>query len=348
MNQYERVAVAIVGAGAISHTHAEAVRQSSHTQLVAIADIDIQAARKLSAADDCLAFDSLATMLDAVEFDMAIVCTPPNTHPEVCAALFDAGKHVLCEKPVSIESASAKQMITAAQKAGVKFTMASKFRYVDDVMRAKSMLETDMIGELLAFENYFTSPVDMTGRWNANPSVSGGGVLIDNGTHSVDIAHYLLGPISELQAVEGKRYQKLPVEDTVSLLLRSHSGAAGRIELSWSITLQRRGFINLVGSEGVIVVGWQTSAYQLRGADQWVRFGIGYDKLQAFLSQLENFAAAITHGESLLITPDDALASVEVIETAYAALHSKSWRDVSYERRGRLPKSSDYVAGVAH
>jgi predicted dehydrogenase len=287
-------------------------------------------------------------MLEKVECDMAIVCTPPITHPEVCHQLFDAGKHVLCEKPVSIDSESAKQMISTAQKAGVKFTMASKFRYVDDMMRAKSMLETDMIGELLAFENYFTSPVVMTNRWNADPDISGGGVLIDNGTHSVDIAHYLLGPISEVEAVEGKRYQTLPVEDTVSVLLRTQSGAAGRIELSWSISLQRRGFVNLVGANGVIVVGWQTSAYKLNDSDQWVKFGTGYDKFHAFASQLENFTAAIERDEPLLITPNDALASVEVIEVAYAALHGKSWRPVSYERRDRFPVSSGYSAVMTH
>jgi predicted dehydrogenase len=188
----------------------------------------------------------------------------------------------------------------------------------------------------------------MSGRWNADPAISGGGVLIDNGTHSVDVAHYLLGPISEVEAVEGKRYQTLAVEDTVSVLLRTQGGAAGRIELSWSIALQRRGYVNLVGANGIIVVGWQTSAYKLNESSQWVKFGTGYDKFNAFANQLENFTAAIQDQEPLLITPDDALASVEVIEAAYSALHSKTWQAVSYERRGRLPKSSDYSAAMTH
>lgn len=320
----------LVGAGAIAATHMDAIEKYAGTTLVAVADANPETSKEVSEARGATGYTSHRDMIKAGGIDAVIVCTPPITHRDICLDFFEAGIHVLCEKPLSIDSPSAREMLSAADAAGVKFTMASKFRYVEDTTKARNMVRDGLIGELLVFENCFASPVDMSSRWNANPAVSGGGVLIDNGTHSIDIVHYLLGPISELEVIEGKRYQKLPVEDTVTMVLRAQSGVVGRVDLSWSHQLQRRGFVNLVGSEGVIVVGWQASAYCTDGKT-WMKFGDGYDKVQSFVNQIDNFVKAIYDEEELLITSDDALASVEVIEAAYEALHGKKWQKINYD-----------------
>jgi predicted dehydrogenase len=190
------------------------------------------------------------------------------------------------------------------------------------------MITSGMFGEVILFENSFTSRVDMSARWNSRSAISGGGVLIDNGAHSVDLMRYFLGPLAEVQVVEGKRSQGLDVEETVHMFVRSVNGVMGNIDLSWSINKEQENYISIYGSQGTIKVGWKESKYRHASSPDWVVFGQGYDKVRAFRRQLENFSRAIQGTEQLLITADDALASVEVIEAAYASLRQSQWTAV--------------------
>jgi predicted dehydrogenase len=150
-------------------------------------------------------------------------------------------------------------------------------------------------------------------------------VLIDNGTHSLDIVRYLLGPLKDLRVLEGKRVQGLEVEDTVNIFVRSMSNVLASIDLSWSISKELDSYLNIYGSHGTILVGWKESKYRQSSQDEWIKFGRGYDKIQAFRDQVKNFAGAILGREALLITGEDAIASVEIVETAYRALKAEQW-----------------------
>jgi predicted dehydrogenase len=220
-------------------------------------------------------------------------------------------------------------MITCAQKTGVKFTMASKFRYVEDVIKAKSMVASGMLGEVVQFENAFTAKVDMSKRWNSQKEIAGGGVLIDNGTHSVDIIRYFLGPISEVLAVETGKTQSIGVDENVKLLAKTESGVAASVDLTWGINKELPNFISAYGTNGTLQIGWRESKYKLNSNPDWTVIGNGYDKVQAFRSKIENFAGAILGTEELLIKPADALASVEVIEAAYRSLNENLWQKVA-------------------
>jgi predicted dehydrogenase len=330
----DMVTFGLIGAGGIAQAYAQAFETCTDARIVAVADVRAAAAQALAERLRCQAHDSYQALGERTDLDAVIVCTPPASHPEVCLHFLERKVHVLCEKPLSINVQSARTMLEAAARAGVILTMASKFRYVEDVIRAKSVVASGILGTLVLFENAFTTRVDMSARWNANPAVSGGGVLIDNGTHSVDLMRYFLGPLAEVQVVEGKPIQGLPVEETVRIFVRSLDGVMGSIDLSWSIDKQLDSFINIYGSHGTIAVGWKESKYRQSTSRDWVIFGKGYDKTRAFRSQITNFSRAVRGEESLLITAQDALASVEVIEAAYAALHQNHWTRVVREAGG--------------
>jgi predicted dehydrogenase len=323
----------LVGAGAIAQTYGQAFAKTGRAKLVAVADCRPAAARAMADAFGVAAFDSAEAMADGADLDGVIVCTPPATHRVLCCDLLARGLHVLCEKPLATDSASARAMIAAAESRGLVFTMASKFRYVPDVARARDLIAEGLIGEVVLFENVFTGRVDMTSRWNSDPRISGGGVLIDNGTHSVDLTRFFLGELAEIQAMEGHRIQDLPVEDTAKMFVRSGAGVLASIDLSWSVSKEIPYFIAIYGSLGAILVGWRESKYRVTGDQDWTVFGRGYDKVEAFARQLDNFAAAVAGEEMLVVTPDDAVASVQVIESAYRSLARGGWEPIRSSER---------------
>ena len=319
----------IVGAGAIAQAYSEALRGFEGARVAAVADVRPEAAAALAEQLGGAAFSGHREMLERVRLDAVLVCTPPASHAEICLSFLERRVAVLCEKPLALDARAARGMVAAAEAAGVALTMASKFRYVEDVRRAKSIVTSGILGEIVLFENAFTARVDMAKRWNAQPRLSGGGVLIDNGTHSVDLVRYFLGPIAEVHAVEGKNIQRLPVEDTVRLFMRSDGGVMASIDLSWSLNKELPSYLDIYGSHGTVRVGWKESRYRQAGSSDWVVFGSGYDKVQALRRQLENFCAAVRGREPLLLQAEDAIASVEVIEAAYRSLRDNHWVKVA-------------------
>lgn len=334
-----RLRFGLVGAGGIARSYMQVFAELEDAAIIGVADTDVGAAARLADDLGARAAGSLDELLANVDLDGVIVCTPPNSHPEIALAAINAGIGVLCEKPLAIGIDAAREMVAAAAVGGVPFTMATKFRFVDDVVGARELVQSGVVGDIIQLENTFASRVDMAGRWNSNPSVSGGGVLIDNGTHSVDIARYFLGPIQEVLVVERLRTQDLDVEDSVQLLLRTASEATATIDLSWSYDNATDTYLQIYGTDGALRVGWAESAYRENQSDEWIPFGIGYDKVRCMRNQVENFCAALRGTEPLAITAADAIASVQVISAAYRSLELGDW--VSVESVQSVDSASD-------
>ena len=319
----------LVGAGGIAQAHARAAWETSDVQLVGVVDPRPAAAEALAESHGCKAFADLAAALAATKPDAAIVCTPPNSHEELAVACLAAGAHVLCEKPFALEVVVAERMVAAAKAAGKLITMASKFRYVPDMIRAKAALAGGAIGEPVAFFNSFTGRVDMTKRWNAQPRVGGGGVLMDNGTHSIDIIRYLLGPVKSVRADAGRTVQGVEVEDSAQMMAKA-ADVLAHVELTWSYNAEREQYVTVCGSAGTIQVGWKQSRMKTANAAEWQPLGLGYDKHVAFRAQLENFAHAAAGREPLRIGADDAVASVAAIDAAYRSLRNGGgWQETA-------------------
>ena len=314
-----------MGAGAIAAAHADALAASPHFQLVCVVDVDSTRAATLANKFGARSATSIDSLTDG-SVDAAIVSTPPVTHRNVAITLLEAGLHVLCEKPFAIGRRSAYEMAETAKRCSRVLTMATKFRFVNDLTIARDAITAGKIGTLYRISNVFASPVDMSGRWNIDPEISGGGVLIDNGTHSVDIMRYVLGPIESVRAVESTKPRLYPsVEDTGRIEVLSAGGVFGRIELSWAEQSSQPWFISILGSRGGIDIGWKGSRRRFDGASDYTPFGTGYDKKAAFAGQVADFAAAVRGERPTTTSLDEAVASVDIIDAAYASMRAGRW-----------------------
>ncbi len=270
--------------------------------------------------------------------EAVIVCTPPTVHIPVAIAALDCGLHVLCEKPLAPTRAGFYMMTNAARRNARLLMMASEFRYVDDVIRAKQMIDSGELGEVVLVRVAMAGSQEMRGKWQSVPEVSGGGVLIDKGTHAVDLARFLLGPLRQVVATETKRTQKLSVEDTAQVMFRTDKGVTGTLDLSWSISPGSPWYLTVDGSHGALRVGRDQGKVMRRDQSEWEPYGSGLDSEKALVSMLDDFSDAIRHEKSPSIDSDDALASVAVIDAAYRSMQTASWVRVVEERR-TIPRS---------
>ena len=328
----DRLNFALIGCGQIAQTHLQAISSIPECRLKGVVDIKKDAAQNIAHQLKCKAYKDYYQVINDNHIDAVIICTPPNTHAEIAKFFLENGVHVLCEKPLAVDSEQAGLMLKAAEENDRILMMASKFRYGEDIILAKSLISSGILGEIILFENVFCSKVNMCDRWNCNKEIAGGGVMIDNGSHSIDIARFLLGPIEKVWAEEGKRVQRLSVEDTAHLYFKTQSGVHGDIDLSWSIHKERDSYVDIFGTEGMLSIGWKCSKYRQSEKNDWVFFGNGYDKLSAFKRQIKNFVGTIKGKEAPLINGIDSLESVRVIETAYLSLSMDKWLVVDGRR----------------
>lgn len=339
--------IGIVGAGAIAQAYLNVLNGCDFAIVNAITDLRPDAVKAAAEIARCEGFTDYEEMADRAELDAVIICTPPVTHPDIAVFFLDRGIPVLCEKPWAISVEGAQRIAAAGQRNGKLVTMASKFRYVEDVIRLRSIITSGLLGSILLVENAFVAPVDMSSRWNSQPGISGGGVVIDNGTHSIDIIRYLLGPIQEVLTVPSTCTDGLKVEDNASMFCRTRNGVEARVDLSWTFDKQLSNFISVFGTHGTAHVGWRESRYKQRSSSDWIVFGSGYDKIAAFRNNVRNFCAAVDGTEMPLISASDALASVHVIQAAYASSQNKSWETVPDNGIEALPQQARKAAGAA-
>jgi len=329
------VALAVVGCGGIAQAHLEAISRTPGARLARVFDLRRDAAEAAAAAFGGAVADDADACLADPEVGAVLVCTPPASHAELVGKALRAGRHVLCEKPFTLSLREARALRETARRAGRLALMAAKFRFVPDVVEARRRLREGEIGELVCAEVTFSAPVDMAKRWNADPAVSGGGVLWDNGPHAVDLLRFVGGPLRRIAAQRGPSLQELPVEDSVRLHAETASGALGTCDLSWSLARRTSTFLHLRGTRGEIEVGFGGSFAWDAESGRREDFGSGYDKKEAFALQMEHLVRRV-RGEEVepRIEEEDAVASVAAVEAAQASLRDGAFAPLSDESPG--------------
>lgn len=217
-------------------------------------------------------YDDFRDLVKDPEVNVVDLCTPPYVHHEESIASFDAGKHVICEKPLARTGKEAKEMLRSAEKAGVKHMTGFNYRFIPAVSYARKLIQEGFVGQLLHFRGAYLNvevgdlgyinpefPLD----WHFKRETAGYGALSDLGSHIIDLARFLMGEISAVAGATATFVKERPlpdapntkgrveVDDSMVAAVKFANGALGTIEASW-MAPGRKDFLRfeILGSEG--------------------------------------------------------------------------------------------------
>jgi predicted dehydrogenase len=321
--------VGIIGAGRQGERRARAILEAGDT-LVVMADIDINRATYLAEAMNCEATTSWESVIAGKGIDIVVVCTPPNLHEVITVAALNRGKHVLCEKPLARTVEEAERMVEAARINGAKLKCGFNHRHHPGILLAKQWCEEGRIGEITSIRCRY----GIGGRpgyekdWRMNPEISGGGQLMDQGMHVIDLCRWFLGDFTRILGVTATSFWDIyPLEDNAFVLLQTEKGQTVQFHVSWtewknlfSFEISGRdGYITiegLGGSYGTERVMLGNRAFLKPFQEEQIEFR---GKDNSWLEEWREFTTAIAEDRQPLGSGDDGLENLKIVRAVYRA-----------------------------
>lgn len=345
----QKLRTAIVGTGKVGHLHAAALRDLPESEFVAVCGRDAAKAGQFAAQYGVRAFTDVEQMLEVAGVQALFVCTPHPLHAAVSEAAARAGIHLLIEKPLASNLADCDRILEAAKAGGATVGTVSQRRFFAPCQRIRRAIGEGKIGRpVLGSVNMYgwrDQAYYESDPWRGSWSGEGGGVLVNQAPHQLDLLRWYMGPIEELAGFWGNlNHPYIEVEDTAVAVLRFKNGGLGNIVVSNSQNPALYGKVSIHGSNGASV-GVQTDggAMFIAGVsgmaeppvndlwtvpgeagllEQWQQedreFFSRIDATEYYHRlQIEDFLQAILEGREPAVTGEDGRATVEIFEAIY-------------------------------
>ncbi|GGH80073.1 putative dehydrogenase [Pullulanibacillus pueri] len=268
----------------------------------------------------------------ALDLDAVVICSENSRHRDLVVQAAEAGKHILCEKPIATEIEDAREMIAACKRNGVILQIAFPVRFAPSISRARTIIQSGQLGDILAVKA--TNHGQMPGGWFVEEPLSGGGAATDHIVHVMDIIRWTLQTeVKDVYAELDTRFYDIDVEDCGTVSLALESGAIATIDPSWSRpkTFPMWGDVTLefVGTKGTLSVDAlkQSSTYFNDQESKVQNLGWGDDMDQGLI---DDFVQCVKIKREPSITGEDGLRTLEVVKAAYQSSTAK--RTVPLER----------------
>ena len=318
--------IGIVGCGMIGHKRAKALGAGG--RLLACADIDVGSAENLAKGSGAKVFRDWRELVWLPEVDVVVISTLHDSLAVITLAAIEARKHVLVEKPAARSARELEPIMAAARKKGVKVHVGFNHRYHRSLRKAKEIFDSGVLGELMFIRARYGhgGRVGYDKEWRAKPELSGGGELIDQGPHLIDLSRWFLGEFTETQGFAHTYYWDMPVDDNGFMLLKTEKKQTALLHVScteWKNLFSmeiygRNGKLDLSGlggSYGLEKLTWynmlpemgppQTTSWEYpMGDDSWA-------------VEMAEFYEDIRLNRAPAAGLDDAYATLKIIEKIY-------------------------------
>ena len=341
--------VGLIGAGNISDTHARAVSEIAGAALAAVHAPTRAHAERLAVRHQAAAYDALDRFLDHRPLDMVVVGSPSGLHAEHGIAAARRGLHVLVEKPIDVTSARADALIAEAASSGVTLGVIFQDRLKPDVRQLKALVDAGRLGApILATASvkwYRPGSYYEGSQWRGTRALDGGGALMNQGVHTVDLLLWLFGPVRRVFGKIATRLHAIEVEDTAVAVLEFANGALGTIEATTAAHPGYARRLALTGSNGTAILeGDALVAVDLRDGSAVSRGSASssgrtkaepenaaspvVSDVSAHRAVVEDFIRAVNEGGRPCCDGAEGRRSVAVIEAIYRASRTGSAVDV--------------------
>ncbi len=265
---------AIIGCGVIAPNHAEGIVHTPNAKLVAVADVVEERARSFAQRYNCDWYLDYREMLDRPDIDIVNICTPSGLHPEMAIEAMKRGKHVITEKPMAITLDQADAMISASKEYKRKLACIFQRRTQNVFKKIKEVVSQGAIGKLIlgdAYMKYFRSQAYYdSGDWRGTWALDGGGALMNQGIHCIDLMQWIMGEVGSVFAYTRTLARRIEVEDTAVSVLEYKNGAIGVIEGTTSVVpgfdhrLEFHGVDGSILVDGEKIARWEVPGVELK------------------------------------------------------------------------------------
>lgn len=330
----------MIGCGMAARFHIMGMRNVPDPKLkfVAAYDVNEKAVTRFSNAHKLTPYTNLDKFLEA-DFDAVLLMVPHFLHEELAIKVAEAGKHLLCEKPMATTLEECDSMIAATKKTGVKFMIAENHRFLPAHLKIKELIDQDIIGEVFlgrTFEGAYDEPENFHNGdiWHFTYDKGGGGVLADQGPHKFAHMNWLFGEVDFAQCWLAKSYDTPPNkgEDSAIVLLRYKCGAMIVVDVSSTTVHHPTNRLELNGTMGTILEDhdWTppikvfSNSKQAEKRGQWYDIPVEHGSFpQYYIISARNedsyFAECILNGTDPVFTPEQAKEAIAVVLLAYLA-----------------------------
>ncbi len=250
--------IGLIGSGNISETHARAARSIPGAQIAAIYGTNPQTVARLATEHHAKPYTDFAAFLAHKPLDLVILGTPSGLHAQQGIAAAQHGLHVLTEKPIDITTKNADALIAATDTANVKLAVIFQDRLKPNIQRLKQWLDRGLLGKPLLVDarvKWYRPPDYYSGsKWRGTFALDGGGALINQAIHTVDLLLWLLGDVARVQASTATVLHKIEAEDTAVANLEFASGAVGTLLATTAAYPGYARRLEITGTEGTVIL----------------------------------------------------------------------------------------------
>ncbi|QQK75378.1 Gfo/Idh/MocA family oxidoreductase [Salicibibacter cibarius] len=327
--------IGVIGSGAISTAHFEAIDKVDTLKLMGVASKSIEDANEIAEKQGCKVYDDAIHLIEDPAIEVVILLTPPGVHHDFILRSIQNEKHLIVEKPLGVSLEHIDQYIQYAQKVGVTLSVISQHRFDEASSFIRKKIDQSLLGDIKggSCEVLWYREQDYYNEWRKKKTLSGGGVLAIQAIHTIDLMLWYLGDVKGVKAYTGTTgHTDIDVEDIAAACIEFEEGKLATINATTTAYPGYPARLTLFGKDGSVTLAsdeiqyyqsrHEQESYKANGDVNQTVDGPAAVSVSSFVKQYKDIYKAIQNGESPLVSGEEARKAYALIDAIYQSAHT--------------------------